>query len=222
MIFSAGSRNCTKVPIYHYRLFSTSRALSARHRKRHYDILQIHHNADQKTIKSQYYKLSKLYHPDLNPNDKEAHEKFLDVNDAYAVLGNVSKRREYDMEVESSSASYSPGIRRTGPAATWNFKPRASRQTGSSSAQAQAEGFRATKSTNYNYNEWYARHYEAEEIRRRARLQRKLGRENHDAKFEPEDSTLWSRFWRLGVVIAGIIYVTQRVKGLTDEERASQ
>lgn len=222
MIFSASSRHCTKVPIYHCRLFSRTKALSARQRKRHYDILQIHHDADQKTIKSQYYKLSKKYHPDMNPHDKEAHEKFLEVNDAYAVLGSASKRREYDMENESSSASYSPGIRRTGPAATWNFKPRASRQTGSSSAQAQADGFRATKSTSYNYNEWYARHYEAEEIRRRARLKRQQQRQNEDAKFEPEDSTLWSRFWRLGVIIAGIIYVTQRVKGIKDEEKASQ
>ncbi|ORX55827.1 DnaJ-domain-containing protein, partial [Hesseltinella vesiculosa] len=68
------------------------------HKQKHYDILQVQRHADKKTIKAQYYRLSKLYHPDMNPHDKSAHEKFLEVNDAYAVLGNEASRRQYDAE----------------------------------------------------------------------------------------------------------------------------
>jgi curved DNA-binding protein CbpA len=222
MLISNSIKTRVKASKHYYRYFSTCNACRARHRKiPHYDVLQVHQNADHRTIKSQYYKLSKLYHPDLNPGNKEAHQKFLEVNDAYAVLGSESKRREYDMENDHmSSATTSPGIRRTGPAASWNFKPRASRQTGSSSAQAQAEGFRSTKSNDFNYNEWYARHYEAEEIRRRERLARRQGRDirNQDAKFEP-DTTLWSRFWRLGAVILGIMYITSRARELKEKSK---
>lgn len=223
MLISTSVNNSVRVSRCYIRYFSTSDICFARHRKRPpYDVLQVNHNVDQKTIKSQYYKLSKLYHPDLNPGDKEAHQKFLEVNDAYAVLGSESKRRVYDMENDTtSSASTSPGIRRTAPAASWNFKPRASRQTGSASAQSQAEGFRSAKTNNFNYNEWYAQHYEAEERRRRERLAKRRERGNmgdQDAKFEP-DSTLWSRFWRLGAIIFGIMYITNRARELKEKPK---
>ncbi|KAH8553104.1 DnaJ domain-containing protein [Umbelopsis sp. PMI_123] len=211
-------KHCSRPAKCYVRQFSSSTVHLARHRRRqqYYDILQVRENADQKTIKSQYYRLSKLYHPDLNPGNKEAHQKFLEVNDAYAVLGSESARRQYDMENDSVSTSpTSPGIQRTSPAASWNFKPRASRQSGSSSAQAQAEGFRSNKSTNFNYNEWHARHYEAEEKRRRERQARRQQRENDDAKLHP-DSTLWSRFWRMGAIIFGIMYLTNRARELKE------
>lgn len=200
------------------RHFSFSSSQLARHRPRnHYDVLQVRENTDQKTIKSQYYRLSKLYHPDLNPGNKEAHKKFLEVNEAYAILGSASNRRQYDMESDQMSPSSSgPGIRRTSPAASWNFKPRASRKTGSSSAQAQAQGFKTSKSENFNYNEWYARHYEAEEKRRRERLARRQQREDEDAKVHP-DSTMWSRFWRMGAIIVGIMYLTNRARELNEK-----
>ncbi|OBZ83731.1 Chaperone protein DnaJ, partial [Choanephora cucurbitarum] len=57
-------------------------------RRNFYDVLQLRENADRKSIKANYYKLSKKYHPDLNPNNKEAHKLFLEINEAYAVLGN--------------------------------------------------------------------------------------------------------------------------------------
>ncbi|KAI8147217.1 DnaJ domain-containing protein, partial [Fennellomyces sp. T-0311] len=62
----------------------------------HYDVLNVKHNADKRAIKKQYYRLSKQFHPDLNPNNPEAHAMFLQVNEAYAVLGNEASRREYD------------------------------------------------------------------------------------------------------------------------------
>jgi molecular chaperone DnaJ len=62
----------------------------------YYDILGVSKNADDKTIKRAYRKLAKKYHPDANPGDKEAEQKFKEVNEAYAVLGDPEKKKKYD------------------------------------------------------------------------------------------------------------------------------
>ena len=53
-------------------------------------------NADEAAIKSAYRKLAKKYHPDVNPGDKEAEQKFKEASEAYAVLSDPEKRRKYD------------------------------------------------------------------------------------------------------------------------------
>ena len=65
-------------------------------RKDLYEILGVGRNATDKEIKSAYRKLAKKYHPDTNPGDKNAEEKFREVSDAYAVLGDPEKRKKYD------------------------------------------------------------------------------------------------------------------------------
>lgn len=65
--------------------------------KDYYEILNISKDASQNEIKSSYRKLAKKYHPDLNPNDKEAEHKFKEINTAYEVLSNPEKRKKYDM-----------------------------------------------------------------------------------------------------------------------------
>ena len=62
----------------------------------YYEILGIDKNADQNEIKSAFRKLAKKYHPDLNPDDKEAEVKFKEINEAYGVLGDAEKREKYD------------------------------------------------------------------------------------------------------------------------------
>lgn len=64
--------------------------------KDYYKILGVNRNANQEEIKKAYRKLAKKYHPDLNPNDKEAQEKFKDINEAYEVLSDEEKRKRYD------------------------------------------------------------------------------------------------------------------------------
>lgn len=62
----------------------------------YYKILGIDKNAAEKDIKSAYRKLARKYHPDLNPNDKEAKKKFQQVNEANEVLSDPEKRKKYD------------------------------------------------------------------------------------------------------------------------------
>ncbi len=61
-----------------------------------YDVLGVAKSASEAEIKSQYRKLARKYHPDLNKDDKSAAEKFKEVSAAYDILGDKEKRRKYD------------------------------------------------------------------------------------------------------------------------------
>lgn len=61
-----------------------------------YSVLQVSKNATSEDIKSAYRKLAKKYHPDLNPNDPSAAEKLKEVNEAFSVLGDENKRKNFD------------------------------------------------------------------------------------------------------------------------------
>ena len=62
----------------------------------YYDILGVQKGCSDEELKKAYRKLAKQYHPDLNPGDKSAEQKFKDVNEAYSVLSDADKRRKYD------------------------------------------------------------------------------------------------------------------------------
>ena len=61
-----------------------------------YKTLGVAENADDASIKKAYRKLAKEYHPDVTGNDKKKTERFKEINEAYAVLGEPQKRKEYD------------------------------------------------------------------------------------------------------------------------------
>ena len=62
----------------------------------YYKILGVSEDADAKEIKAKYRKLAMKYHPDRNPDDKKAEEMFKTISEAYEILGDENKRKEYD------------------------------------------------------------------------------------------------------------------------------
>lgn len=68
----------------------------AEQKRDYYEVLGVDKNADDAAIKKAYRQLAKKYHPDTNPGDKDAEIKFKEASEAYAVLSDAEKRRQYD------------------------------------------------------------------------------------------------------------------------------
>lgn len=68
----------------------------AEQKRDYYEVLGVDKNADDAALKKAYRVLAKKYHPDMNPGDKEAEKKFKEASEAYAVLSDPEKRRQYD------------------------------------------------------------------------------------------------------------------------------
>lgn len=79
--------------------------------KDYYKILGVDRNASEADIRKAYRKLAKQYHPDYNPNNKQAEERFKEINEAYEVLSDPKKRAHYDR----LGADYSQWQRRGAP-----------------------------------------------------------------------------------------------------------
>lgn len=82
-----------------------------RSQRDYYEVLGVERGADQDAIKKAYRKLAMQFHPDKNPGDKEAEEKFKEAATAYEVLGNAEKRAKYD---RFGHAAFSQGGGRQG------------------------------------------------------------------------------------------------------------
>lgn len=72
------------------------RCLSSKHKKSLYTVLNVSPTATQAEIKQSFYKLSMRYHPDMNKDSAEAKEQFLEITEAYSILGQYEQRRRYD------------------------------------------------------------------------------------------------------------------------------
>jgi len=75
-----------------------------------YAILGVSKKASADEIKKQYRKLAQKYHPDLNPGDRAAEERFKSISAAYSILGDEAKRKDYDFQLENP---FKQGIMRT-------------------------------------------------------------------------------------------------------------
>lgn len=62
----------------------------------YYEVLGVSRDADEATLKKAYRQVAKKYHPDMNPGDAEAERKFKEASEAYAILSDPEKRRQYD------------------------------------------------------------------------------------------------------------------------------
>ena len=65
-------------------------------KREYYEVLGVSKDADEATLKKAYRQVAKKYHPDMNPGDAEAEKKFKEASEAYAILSDPEKRRQYD------------------------------------------------------------------------------------------------------------------------------
>ena len=110
-----------------HRKFHLSNTVLAK--KNYYEVLGVSRNSSVKDIKKAYYQLAKKYHPDTNKDDPNASKKFQEVSEAYEVLSDETKRKEYDTW---GATSEQMGMGGGGPSAgarsqdtrdfNWNFK----------------------------------------------------------------------------------------------------
>ena len=80
--------------------------------KDYYAILGYSNSSSNEEIKKKYHSIALKYHPDKNPRDKIAEEKFKDINEAWSVLGDKSKREEYDKIYDKGKATKAVAKRR--------------------------------------------------------------------------------------------------------------
>ena len=79
-------------------------------KKDYYELLGISRNTGEEEIKKAYRKLALQYHPDRNPGDKQAEEKFKEVSEAYSVLSDPHKRAQYDQFGHAAFGEGGPGF----------------------------------------------------------------------------------------------------------------
>ncbi|KAF9317821.1 hypothetical protein BG003_000287 [Podila horticola] len=199
------------------------------HNKTHYELLGLSKEATRKEIKSQFYKLSKLYHPDKNDSDASRKE-FLAINEAYSVLGNERQRRDYDLTLLDRtgslySSSSSPSSSRAAPnRGTLRRTPfRHSAQSAAAAAAArQHAAFRPNVmgkgAPGFDSKSHQEMHYE-QEIRQEER-RRQRQRENPDfqwkQRYDESDSPV-GKLMRVSFVFLVVVVASSFMKAFADE-----
>ena len=79
----------------------------AESKRDYYEVLGVSKDADEATLKKAYRQVAKKYHPDVNPGDKEAEAKFKEATEAYTILSDPEKRKQYD---QFGHAAYENGV----------------------------------------------------------------------------------------------------------------
>ena len=91
--------------------------------KDYYSILGVNRSASEREIKQAYRRLARRHHPDVNPGDKSAEEKFKQINEAYEVLSDKEKRQKYDRfgDQWQYADQFAQAGRQQAP--NWDFSP---------------------------------------------------------------------------------------------------
>jgi molecular chaperone DnaJ len=91
--------------------------------KDYYNILGVSRTATEKDIKAAYRRLARQHHPDVNPGNKGAEDRFKQINEAFEVLSDVEKRKKYDQYGEQwqDAERFAEAARQQGAASGWSF-----------------------------------------------------------------------------------------------------
>src|SRR5215208_8337875 len=118
--------------------------------KDYYKTLGVDRKADEKSIQSAFRKLARKFHPDINPGDRQAEERFKRITEAYQVLSDPFKRQFYDV-----NGFYTEGVleEHSHKDATWGFS---------------FQGFDFSRSNQSPYNEIFGQIFAQHAIRREA------------------------------------------------------
>lgn len=162
--------------------------------KSHYDSLGISPKATQADVKTAYYKLSKIFHPDRNQGCSDASRKFQEVSNAYEVLGNYKLRKLYDKGLlHTAGAEFAHHVHdepiNPHPHAKF-YESRQRRETYSG------------KTPIYDFDEWSRMHYEETFDRRNRAKQRWDNLQERVARDRSEDvseKAIWTIFIGISV-----------------------
>ena len=89
----------------------------------YYEILGVKQDSGFDEIKSKYRKLAMKYHPDRNPDNKEAEEKFKKITEAYEILGDAEKRKDYDEKLLNKNTENRKKTSSGGYTGDFSFNP---------------------------------------------------------------------------------------------------
>src|SRR4051794_38681718 len=116
-------------------------------RRDYYDVLGVPRSASEKETGQAYRRRARQYHPDLNPKDKQAETKFKEIGQAYEVLGEADKRKQYDRwghdfeKIEQARKAGAPtGATRTGGSGPFTWNPGGTTFTGGTGGTGGAGG----------------------------------------------------------------------------------
>ncbi|XP_033486600.1 dnaJ (Hsp40) homolog, subfamily C, member 30b [Epinephelus lanceolatus] len=195
---------------YSWRSDSSSKDAPPLYRSRtsYYDLLRVSPAATQAQIKTAYYKQSFIYHPDKNPGNKEATQRFSEISEAYTVLGNISLRRKYDRGILSGADVQSAGRP--------SSKETKSRHTGSPQHHQQHHHHRARQfsqtggRTMFDFDAFYQAHY-GEQLQRERDMKARKERMEEQKK---ENYNIWRKGKMLEMAavmlltMAGLLFVS--------------
>ncbi|XP_022093301.1 dnaJ homolog subfamily C member 30-like isoform X2 [Acanthaster planci] len=156
---------------YQVRGYKHHKHKKAEARLNFYTVLGVSPKATQSQIKGAYYKLSKIYHPDVNQGSKAAQDRFAAISEAYSVLGNVKLRRRYDRGIFSERDLHSEN------------KEKVSHQEKDSSRKYSVY-YNTHGERMFDFDEFYKAHYGE------ARL-----REQREREARKQRSEEWRKIW---------------------------
>lgn len=170
-----------------------------RSRTSYYDVLKVTPSATQSQIKTAYYKQSFINHPDKNPGNEEATQRFSEISEAYTVLGSISLRKRYDHGLLSRSDVQSAGRP--------SSKETMSKSTGSPPQQQQFRARRFSQAggkTMFDFDAFYQAHY-GEQLQKEREMRARKQRMEEQQEQQKEEFKKWKQARAMEMTVAVLL-----------------